>query len=278
MPSPPTPAEIELMFTIFNNKDGIWPFLKPEQPEEIKKPDLADLKNLTDQFDEEITRISQLSIDRNMDRATNLTPIRLQQIRSISQDTFTIQPVSIDSLQSFINSLDPSFSHLGIYYGFDLTIRKMVLVMQGIRLDGSDNGSRLANKLLENQVSSTQITTMDLTPRPRDFTLVRQFRELFGHIHGKGNFVWGAYMKRARLLEVLAEFEAEQCNKVKITFGFQKTLAVRISTLDRTCFHLIFKGEKRDGTASAKTFSTFDGEPGYVAPKPSCPPFGSFDE
>jgi hypothetical protein len=271
MPASPTPAEIALMLNIFTNKDGIF-----------RKTTSIDLKNLTDLFDEEVKRLSQFTVDRDMDKTTTLTSGRLQQIRSISAiDTFTINPVPIrgpGSLEAFIDTLDPSFSHLGIYYGFDLNTRKMVLVMQGISLDGSGDGSKLANRLLDNQVSKTQITTSDLTPRPRDFTLIRQFKELFGHIHGKENFVWGAYMKLKPFKQVLAEFSAEGCDRIKITFGFQKTLAVRISTLDRNCFHLIFRGVKPDGTASTSTFSTFDGEPGYVAPKPSCPPFGSFDE
>ncbi|GAB4025536.1 hypothetical protein [Spirosoma gilvum] len=268
MPSPPTPAEIAVLLDIFNNKDGIF-----------RKTDSIDLNHLTNLFDEEVNRLRQFTNDSNLDRATTLTPSRLQLIRSLSAvDTFTIAPVPISSIRAFIDALNPSLNYLAIYYGFDLSTQKIVLVMQGIRLDGSGDGRRLANKLLEDQVSETQITTTDLTPQPRDFTLVRQFRELFRPIHGKENFVWGAYMKLNALRRVLSEFNDEDCDQVKITFGFQKTLAVRISTLDRNCFHLIFRGVKPDGTLSTNIFSTFDGEPGYVAPKPSCPPFGSFDE
>ncbi|SOD81928.1 hypothetical protein [Spirosoma fluviale] len=269
MATTPTPAEIALMLKIFTDKDGLF-----------RKTDSIDLRPLTNAFDEEVNRLSQFSVDRNKDTSSILTPTRLQQIRSISaEDTFTIKPIPIRglrSLQAFIDSLDPSLTHLGIYYGFDLSSKKMVLVMQGIRLDGGGDGSRLSERLSENQVSKNQMTTTDLTPQPRDFTLVRQFRGLFIHIYGKGNFVWGAYMKLKALKKALTEFSDEGCDRVKITFGFQKTLAVRISTLDRNCFHLIFTGIRPDGTVSSSTFSTFDGEPGYVAPKPSCPPFGSF--
>jgi hypothetical protein len=249
--------------TILDEKDGIFENTEADMPRFIE---------LEENFNSELRKIRGFSSSNVI--GTDIPPQGI--INKIKDISFDIDPISINQLKLNIEGLKANItlSHLGVFYGLTPNTNNLILIMQGVGLDGSDDGAKLHER--PTQVASTQFSTSNLLARPNSNSAARNhFKETFKFVHGRDNFIFGAYIKFQPFLDKLSQLEAEGCNRLKITFGFLAPIGGSSNPLDLNCFHLIFKGLKPDNlTPSAKIFSTFDNLPGYSGPKPSCPPFG----
>lgn len=257
------PISASTLKAILDQKDGIFENTEADMPRFVE---------LQTNFNTELERIRGFSSSNVIGTEVPSAGI-INRIRNIS---FAINPIEIGQLKANIEALrsNPSLSHLGVFYGLTPNTNNLILVMQGVGLDGSDDGIRLHEK--PTQIASGQFSNVDLSARQVSNIAARNhFKETFKFVHGKDNFIFGAYIKFQPFLDKLSQLEADDCIKLKITFGYLAPVVGSTNPLNLNCFHLIFQGLRPDNvTHSDRIFSTFDNLPGYSGPKPSCPPFG----
>lgn len=261
------------LLTILDTKEGIF-----EKKELDPKKNIIPLDSLEHAFGLEQTRIRQFS-RKALSEAPKISNGQISKIRDVS---FDLNPVPIKGLEDNLTALQqelPTMTHLAVYYGLTLD-SQMVLVMQGVQLDGSEEGAKLREKPL--LATRSQFTTANPALTMASNKEARQlFKTTFGFIHGKNKFVTGTYIRVGALLEKLADLKQEDGTHLQTTLAFLEPAPDPLTDNqnDLKCFHLVFRGLKADGlTLSGRVYSTYDHEEGYSGPKPSCPPFGETDE
>ncbi|GAB3038086.1 hypothetical protein [Spirosoma pulveris] len=263
------PFSPQALLTILETKDGIF-----EKKELSPEQNVIPLSSLEEAFEREKTRIRNFS-RRDVAESQTIDNGQIAKIRDIS---FDLNPIPIDTFKDNLIELQnesPALTHLAIYYGLT-PAQEMILIMQGVQLDGSEGGTKLDKKPL--LATRSQFTSANLSMTTTSCQGARQlFKSIFGFIHGRGKFIWGAYMRINVLLAILAELKEEGCMNVQTTLAYLEPAPEPTTgnQADLKCFHLVFRGVKPDGlTKSAKVYSTYDQVEGYSGPKPSCPPFG----
>lgn len=180
--------------------------------------------------------------------------------------------LNIEALKSNIQQyLDEGLSHLGFYYGFQLSTNapnsrnKIRLIMKGDKLDDDDP------KIVARS-SSRQFSNANLS-----FTNGNQFNSHRTRFKNRlaENFNHGLYIRLDDLMAKLNELQSQSFDTLNIMLGYREADVQGEGHWN--CIHLIFRGSAFD-TTSDIMFSTFDANDlAYDGPKLGIPPFGETD-
>ena len=177
--------------------------------------------------------------------------------------------LNIEALKSNIQQyLDEGLSHLGFYYGFQLSTNapnsrnKIRLIMKGDKLD-DDNPTIIARS------SSRQFSDANLS-----LTNGSQFNSHRTRFKNRlaDDFNHGLYIRLDDLMAKLNELQRLRFDTLNIRLGFRPADVQGEGLWN--CIHLIFRGSS-SVTTSDILFSTFDAsDEAYDGPKLGIPPFG----
>ena len=177
--------------------------------------------------------------------------------------------MNIEALKSNIQQyLDEGLSHLGFYYGFQLSTNapnsrnKIRLIMKGEKLD--DDNPKIIARSSSRQFSDANLSLSNGSQfNSHRARFKNRLAEDFNH---------GLYIKLDDLMDKMNELQSEPFDTLNIRLGFRPADVQNEGFWN--CIHLIFRGSSSD-TISDILFSTFDAsDAAYDGPKLGIPPFG----
>ena len=174
---------------------------------------------------------------------------------------------------------NPGMTHLSIFYGLDREMN-LRLILCGLKIDLIGNFETFIEM---DDFSGPSLMCNDPTQASE---MRKRFKDTFDIIYElPDTYIRGTYIRVKQgdykegtntIHSVLDTLEMEGSDSLNIAFGFMDPgKGARIQKEGFACFHMIFTGRNSNDVSfrSKSTFSTFDNDPGYSGPKPSCPPF-----